>query len=281
MIDAEKANFPIRMMCDLLEVSSSGYYAWRRRVRPCKRRSEDLELGRRIEAIFEKSGRRYGSPRIYRQLKREGARVSRKRVERIMRERGLWARKVRRYVSTTDSNHGFPAAPDLLRRNFTAQKSDQVWVGDITYIDTRAGTCFLAVLVDLHTRRVVGWSLDVSQSTKLILEALNRALGARAIEPGMIHHSDRGVQYASGDYRRALSSAGIRPSMSRRGNCLDNAVAESFFGTLKQELVHRSEWSNPTEARRAIAAYIDGYYNTQRLHSTLGYRTPAEMDGAA
>lgn len=281
MIDAEKANFPIRMMCHLLEVSRSGYYAWRRRARPCKRRAADLDLGRRIEAIFEGRRRLYGSPRIHRQLQRDGIFVSRKRVERIMRERGLWARKLRRYVPTTDSNHGFSAAPNLLQRNFTAQKPDQVWVGDITHIDTRDETGYLAVLVDLHTRRVVGWALESSQSSALILKALTRALGSRVIEPGMIHHTDRGVQYACSEYRRALSAAGITPSMSRRGNCLDNAVAESFFGTLKQELVHESGWSDLIEARRAIALYIDGFYNNQRLHSTLDYRTPAEVDGAA
>lgn len=281
MIDAEKANFPIGLMCAELGVSRSGYYAWRRRMRPCARRRSDVQLGERIEAIFDRSRRRYGSPRIHQQLRREGVYVARKRVERLMRERGLWARKARRYRVTTDSNHSFPVAPNRLERNFRAERPDQVWVGDITYIDTRTGWAYLAILLDLHTRKVVGWSMANHLQTSLVEQALLHALGSRKPEPGMLHHTDRGAQYASDKYQRALKKAGMTVSMSRPGNCLDNAVAESFFGTLKQELVHDSDWRDLAEARRDVHAYIEGDYNTRRLHSSLGYRTPAEVDEAA
>jgi transposase InsO family protein len=281
VIDAEEANYPVAMMCALLGVSRSGYYAWKKRARPCARRRTDLELGDAIEAIFERSGRRYGSPRIHQQLRRDGVFVSRKRVERLMRERRLWARRVRRCRVTTNSNHSFPVAPNRLGRDFGAEGPDMIWAGDITYIDTAKGFVYLAVLLDLHTRRVVGWSMAEHMETSLVEQALRHALGSRSPEPGMIHHSDRGTQYASGRYQRSLEHAGITVSMSRRGNCLDNAVVESFFGTLKQELVHREEWLDLDEARRAIHAYIEVFYNTQRLHSSLGYRTPAEADAAA
>lgn len=266
------------LMCRCLGVSRSAYYAWRDRGGRSARASSDAELQLHIREIHERSSGRYGSPRVHAQLLRDGVRTSKKRVERLMREANLRGKIRRRFRKTTDSRHELPIAPNLLNRQFLADAPDHAWVGDITYIWTDAGWIYLAVLIDLHSRMVVGWALATHLRTELPVEALRRALGSREPSHEMLHHTDRGCQYASIDYRKLLEQHGIVVSMSRAGDCYDNAVAESFFGSLKQELVHHERWSNLEEAHRAIHEYIDVFYNRQRLHSSLGYRTPAEVD---
>jgi len=235
----------------------------------------------RIAGIHAASRGTYGSPRVHRQLRRDGIRTGRKRVQRLMRAHGLRGRIRRRFRTTTDSNHTLPVAPNTLNRQFAVDAPDRVWAGDITYIATASGWCYLAVILDLHSRMVVGWAMAEHMRTELVEDALAAALGARDPSPELLHHSDRGSQYASHSYRGRLEALGIAVSMSRRGDCWDNAVVESFFGTLKQELVHHARWTNPAAARAAIHDYIEVFYNRQRLHSSLGYRTPAEADQEA
>jgi putative transposase len=265
-------------MCRVLEVSRSGLYAWRRRPRPAPRVRRDIELRAQISAIHAESRGTYGSPRVHAQLRHDDVQVGRTRVERLMREEGLRGRVRRRFRRTTDSEHAYPVAPNTLERQFTVQAPDRVWAGDITHIPLAMGSCFLAVLVDLFSRRVVGWAMAEHMRTELVEDALDAALGAREPAPNMIHHSDRGSQYASTAYREKLAHLGIQASMSRRGDCYDNAVVESFFGTLKQELVRDARWKTHTEARAAIHDYIEVFYNRRRLHSSIGYRSPADFE---
>jgi len=268
-------------MCRVLETSRSALYAWRRRAGRNVRAEEDKKLLGRIQEIHGTSRGTYGSPRVHAKLRRDGVRTGKKRVERLMRSHGLRGRIRRRFRKTTDSNHSLPVAPNTLDRRFSVESPDQVWAGDITYIPTVSGWGYLAVILDLHTRMVVGWALADHLRTELVEQALAAALGARRPGAGMLHHSDRGCQYASLSYRERLRANGIAVSMSRRGNCYDNAVVESFFGTFKQELVHAARWTTIEDARLAIHDYIEVFYNRQRLHSTLGYRTPAEVDADA
>ncbi len=277
LIDAEKACFPVVFMCRELEVSRSGYYAWRERP-PSARERGDAELGAAVLDIHLESERRYGSPRVHKQLAAQGVRVSRKRVCRLMKKRGLIARKKPRFVVTTDSRHELPTARNVLARNFEQPAVDRAWVADITYLATAEGWLYLAVIIDLCSRRVVGWATSDSLERKLCLDALRSALQTRRPAPGLIHHSDRGTQYASADYRRELASRGIVCSMSRRGNCWDNAVAESFFSTLKTELVADRVYATHAQARLALFAYIEGFYNRKRLHSSIGFSSPAEFE---
>ncbi len=277
---AEKANYPVALMCRVLGVSRSGLYAWARRGKSA-RQAADAKLSEQIHAIHEASRSTYGSPRVHRGLRRDGVRVGRKRVERIMRREGLRGRIRRRFRRTTDSNHSLPVAPNTLNRQFEVDAPDRVWAGDITYIRTAKGWGYLAVILDLHSRLVVGWALADHMRTELVETALLSALGKREPSADLLHHTDRGSQYASISYRRRLKALGIAVSMSRRGDCWDNAVVESFFGTLKQELVHRASWTDLVVARAAIHDYIEVFYNRQRLHSSLGYRTPAEADQEA
>jgi len=277
---AEKANYPVSLMCRVLGVSRSGLYAWERRGTSA-REEADAGLSERIHAIHAASRTTYGSPRIHRGLRREGIRVGRKRVERLMRRDGLRGRIRRRFRRTTDSNHGFPVAPNTLNRQFEVDAPDRVWAGDITYIRTANGWGYLAVILDLHSRMVVGWALADHMRTELVETALLCALGKREPSENLLHHTDRGSQYASVSYRGRLEALGIEVSMSRRGDCYDNAVVESFFGTLKQELVHHARWTGLAGARAAIHDYIEVFYNRQRLHSSLGYRTPTEADQEA
>ena len=267
-------------MCRVLGVSRSGFYAWRFRGRS-NRGLKDLELTDRIRIIHEGSRKTYGSPRVHRTLRREGIRVGKKRVERLMRGANLRGRIRRRFRRTTDSNHQHPVAPNTLNREFAVDAPDRVWAGDITYIRTASGWGYLAVILDLHSRLVVGWSLADHMRTELVEGALAAALGSREPSQDLMHHSDRGSQYASESYRSKLAAYGISVSMSRRGDCYDNAVVESFFGTLKQELVHHARWMDLSDARAAIHEYIEVFYNRQRLHSSLDYRTPAEADAEA
>ena len=267
-------------MCRVLGVSRSGFYAWRCRG-PSSRDIADDELSVQIPEIHDSSRATYGAPRVHRTLRRKGVRVGRKRVERLMRRHDLRGRVRRRFRRTTDSRHDLPIAPNTLNRQFQVDSPDLVWAGDITYIRTATGWSYLGVILDLHSRLVVGWSIANHMRTGLIEDALQGALAWRLPAKGALHHSDRGCQYASGSYRKLLDDHGLRVSMSRAGECYDNAVVESFFGTLKQELVHDASWHDLEEARAALHEYIEVFYNRQRLHSAIGYRTPIEVDSEA
>jgi putative transposase len=275
-IAAEKA-YPVSVLCRTLNVSRAGFYAWRDRS-PAPRAQADERLGLEIAAIHAKSRQRYGSPRIHAELAEGGCHTSRKRVARLMRGRGLAARRRRRFRVTTDSRHGFPVAPNVLARQFACSVPDTGWVTDITYIWTAEGWLYLAVILDLCSRLAVGWAMSERITDDLTLTALHMALARRRPPQGLLHHSDRGSQYASGDYRTALAAHGIVCSMSRRGDCWDNAVAESFFATLKVELVHDATWETRAAARTALFEYIEVFYNGQRRHSALGYLSPRTFE---
>jgi putative transposase len=267
-------------MCRVLEVSRQGFYAWCRRG-VSGRKLDDASLAARIKAIHARSRGRYGSPRVHAELRRQGVRIGKKRVERLMREQGLEARRRRKFRRTTDSKHDLPVAPNLLERDFKTDAPDRVWVTDITYVFTQQGWLYLAAILDLFSRRVVGWAMSTSLDRGLALDALHMALENRQPPRGLVHHSDRGCQYASHDYRRLLDAHGIVCSMSRKGDCWDNAVAESFFGGLKSELVNDADFATRAEARTAIFEYIEVFHNRQRLHSSLGYLTPVEFETLA
>jgi transposase InsO family protein len=276
-ISAEKAAFPVRLLCRTLEVSRAGFYAWQARP-PAPRARADERLGLEIAAIHAESRQRYGSPRIHAELAARGCRTSRKRVARLMRTRGLAARRRRRFRVTTHSRHPFPIAPNVLARQFERAGPDQAWVTDITYIPTGEGWLYLAVILDLCSRFAVGWAMSERITDTLTLDALGMALARRRPPQGLLHHSDRGSQYASGAYQRRLTHAGIVCSMSRRGDCWDNAVAESFFATLKVELVHATTWETRAAARAALFDYLEVFYNGQRRHSALGYLSPRAFE---
>jgi putative transposase len=277
-IKAEKAHYDVSLLCDVLDVSRQGFYAWLRR-RPSKRQKRDAWLTKQIYRVFIDSDRTYGSPRVVKALGSEGHATSRKRVQRLMRCAGLMGRPPRRrFVRTTDSRHGFGVAPNLLDRKFEPDAPDRVWATDITYIPTAKGWLYLAVVLDLFSRKVVGWSMRPYLDRRLVLDALGMALADRRPGPGLLHHSDRGVQYACDEYQRLLKGEDIVVSMSRKGNCWDNAVVESFFSTLKLELVYRCKFVDHDAARASIFKYIEGWYNRRRLHSTLGYVSPMEYE---
>ena len=266
------------LMCRVLKVSRSGWHAAHAHARPCRHETRDAELLVKIREIHTASRSTYGSPRVHAQLRKEGNEVSRGRVARLMRAAGLRGRVRRRFQVTTDSRHGEPVAPNTLNRQFSAETSDSVWCADITYLPTAAGWVYLAAIIDIATRMIVGWSMANHMRTELVEAALINALSSRAPAARLVHHSDRGSQYASSSYRDLLERRGIECSMSRAGNCYDNAVIESFFGTFKQEWAHHHRWSGLTDARAATHDYIEVFYNRRRLHSKLGYRTPAEVD---
>lgn len=271
------AQFPMRLMCRALEVSRSGYYAWR--GRPVSRRCmKNRRLVDRIKAVHEKSRRTYGSPRVHVQLVSEGERCGRGRVERLMRVNGIRAKQKRKFVLTTDSKHDLPVAENILKRKFAVDELNRVWSSDITYIPTDEGWLYLAGVLDLCSRTAVGWSMSETLEKRLVLDALNMAYRRRRPGKGLIHHSDRGSQYASDDYGDLLKSYGMRMSMSRKGDCWDNAVMESFFGTLKNELVHHRKYRTRAEARQDIFEFIEVFYNRERLHSSLGYMSPAAYE---
>jgi putative transposase len=276
-ISAEKAQYSVSLLCSVLEVSRSGYYAWCTRP-PSQRAIDDRELAEDIRNIHDSSKQRYGSPRIHEELAANDTRVGRKRVARLMKENGLNARIKRRFVKTTDSKHDFPIAPNLLQRDFTADAPNEVWVGDITYLDTREGWLYLAVLIDLYSRRVVGWAMSERIDTALAMNALNMALARRNPQRGLIHHTDRGCQYASHEYRRQLRGIGAVCSMSRKGDCWDNAVAESFFASLRKELTNRVAFLSRDAARSNVFEYIEAFYNRVRRHSTINYQSPNNFE---
>jgi putative transposase len=231
-----------------------------------------------IKAAYAVGRGGYGSPRVQRELRKRGRRVGKKRVERLMRCEGIRARRRRRFRTTTDSNHADPIAPNLLKRNFTAELPNRAWVTDVTYVWTREGWLYLAAILDLCSRRVVGWAAGPNNDRGLALEALARAVAARKPLGGLLHHSDRGSTYASSDYRDALVGCGAIASMSRKGDCWDNAVAESFFATIKNEMIDHEDFQTRAEAVVAIADFIDGFYNVQRMHSSIGYVSPVEFE---
>jgi putative transposase len=279
-IRTEKATYPVRVLCRVLQVSTSGFYAWCRRG-PSARALEDTALKVEIRAAHTASKKTYGSPRILEDLKATGRQVGRKRVARLMREEGIEGQKKRRFRTTTDSRHSHPIAPNHLKRNFTASAPNQVWVSDITYVWTREGWMYLAAIMDLFSRRIVGWAMDSRIDQGLALDALTMALTTRQPAAGLVHHSDRGVQYAAAAYQEQLRQAGIICSMSRKGDCWDNAVAESFFSTFKAELIHRMDPASRDHAWASTFDYIEAFYNPRRRHSALGYSSPADYEAAA
>ena len=279
-IATEKACYPVALMCRVLKVSRAGYYAWCKRP-ASQHTQEDQRLGLAVAAIYRESRGRYGSPRVHAELRERGQRTGRKRVARLMQTAGLRAREHRRFRCTTDSRHGMAIKQNLLERRFTVPTPNRGWVTDITYVWTLEGWLYLAVILDLFSRRVVGWSLSERLERGIALDALKMALQDRQPPQGLLHHSDRGSQYASHDYQQLLAVHGIQSSMSRKGNCWDNAVAESFFATLKIELVYQSQWSTRTQARSELFEYIELFYNRQRRHSALGYLCPNEFERLA
>jgi putative transposase len=272
-IEQHKQEFPIVVMCHVLEVSESGLYAWRKRP-VCQRKREDAQLSSHIRQIFVSHRKVYGSPRIHAQLADQGYRCSRKRIARLMRENGITASRKRRRVVTTNSRHENPVAPNLLQRDFTAQAPNRKWATDITYIPTAQGWLYVAVVLDLYSRLVVGWSMAAHCDEELVENALCMALARRRPSPGLLHHSDRGSQYCSRAYQHLLEQSGMIVSMSRKGNCWDNAAMESFFGSLKEECVGNTLYRSHEEARLALFTYLEIFYNRLRRHSTLGNVSP-------
>lgn len=274
LIAAEKARYPMGLLCRCLGVSRSGFYAWTRR-RPSIRSAEDVRLRHRLRLVHLLHRRLYGRPRLHRALRAEGIRISPKRVARLMREAGLVAEGRRRFRVTTDSGHRWPVVGNQLARQFGVGAPHRVWAADITALWTRAGWCYLAIVLDLGSRRVVGWAVRPSLESELVRAALHVALGTRPVPH--LHHSDRGVQYASHNYRAVLDARGITVSMSRVGNCWDNAPVESCFSSLKAALVSHVRWTTHDEAESAVTDYLR-FYNHTRLHSSLGYRSPAQYE---
>jgi putative transposase len=272
-----RQQFRVAAMCRVLKVAPSGYYDWLARPES-SRRQANRELLAQIKAAHTRSRRTYGRRRIHAQLQREGIACSRNRVARLMRHSGLCGLRRRALRATTDSRHSFPVAPNLLARDFTASAPNQVWASDITYLACEEGWEYLATVMDLHSRQIVGWAMQSTLERSLTLRALEMALTQRRPAPGLIHHSDRGSQYACADYQAALAARGLVTSMSRKGDCWDNAPKESFFGTLKSELRWHKIRPPREQARREVFEYIEVFYNRQRLHSTLGYRSPVDFE---
>jgi putative transposase len=276
-IDEEKATWPVGAMCDVLAVSRSGFYAWK--VRPTSPRTlEDAKRVVEIKAAHKVGRGNYGSPRVFRALRKQGKRVGKKRVERLMREEGIAGKKRKKFCVTTDSRHVDPIAPNIVQRDFERPELNTVWVTDVTFVWTCQGWLYLAAILDLCSRRVVGWATSTNNDTPLALAALERARGSRTPLLGLVHHSDRGSVYASLAYRDALKALGAVASMSRKGDCWDNAVAESFFATIKGEMIDGRVFDTRAEADSAIGDYIDAFYNVTRLHSTIGYVSPIEFE---
>ena len=277
-IEVEKAHYPVRMLCRVLSVARSGYYAWQKRPESQHSR-KDKALVVKLKVFYQVNREVYGSPRMHPEMTAQGFKVGRNRIARLMREHGLVATRPKRFRKTTDSSHSQPVAENLLDRKFDVPGPNRAWVTDITYIWTWEGWLYLAVVIDLFSRRVVGWSMAEHMRLELVLNALQMALGERLTDGGLlIHHSDRGSQYASETYRDTLARQGIVCSMSRKGNCWDNAVAESFFATLKKELIDRDSWPTRRIAKSAIHEYITLFYNARRRHSYLGFVSPMEFE---
>jgi putative transposase len=266
-------------MCRILDVSTSGYYAWRKRP-VSEREMADQKLVIKIKEVHTQSDRRYGVPRVYKALRAQGYRCNHKRVERLMQLNDIRAKHSKRYKLTTQSKHSHPVAPNLLDRNFEAERPNEKWVSDITYILTAEGWLYLAGIMDLYSRKIVGWAMDKRMTSDLVCNAFKMAVVQRQPEHGLLHHSDRGSQYASKPYQDLLKQYQCQISMSRKGNCWDNAPMESFFATLKNELVHHQSYLTKAQAKSDIFAYIEGFYNRVRLHSTLDYLSPEQFENA-
>jgi len=272
------AEHPVMMLCALLGVSRSGYYEWRDRG-PGPRQQEDARLAQQIEALFVEKRRTYGRVRLTHELRARGQACGQRRVRRLMRTQGLCARPRRRYrPQTTDSRHDLPIAPNLLGKRPAPSRPDTVWVSDLTYLPTTTGWLFLAVVLDLCSRRVVGWAFSHQLNTSLALAALRMALAQRRPAPGLLHHSDRGCQYASQAYRAELAAHGLVTSMSRSGNPYDNATMESFYATLKTECLHPQPLASPADTQAQVFDYLEAFYNRERLHSALGYKSPVDFE---
>jgi putative transposase len=269
-------SYPLQMLCTALQVSDSGFTSWQRSDGPQQWLS-DSALLKRIREIHEETKAAYGSPRIYQELKGLGIPVSKGRVERLMRENGLRGRHKRRFKATTDSKHTLPVAPNRLEQNFATARPDQAWTADITYIATAEGWLYLAIVLDLYTRQIVGWAMRERMTKDLVIDALRMAWFRRRPPPGLIHHSDRGSQYCSHDFQKQLAAYGMLASMSRKGNCWDNATSESFFNSLKNERVHGSRYETRDAARADVFEYIEVFYNRSRRHSALGGQSPAAV----
>lgn len=270
-------SYPVSFMCRHLGVSRAGFYVWRKRS--CSNHAQrDQVLGDKVEATFTELRGVCGAPRVHDALGKAGESTSKKRVARLMSERGLSAKAPKSFVRTTDSTHDLAISENLLARDFTAAAPNRAWVSDITYVRTWEGWLYLAVVIDLFSRRVVGFAVDDHMRAELAVEALHMATRERRPGPGLIHHSDRGSQYASADYQKQLCAYGMRTSMSRKGDCWDNAVAESFFATFKRELIDRQPWPTRRRAKAAIAEYVACFYNTTRAHSTLGFNSPVDFE---
>jgi len=269
--------YPVKGLCQMLQVSRSGYYAWRKR-RPSRRQREKEQLLAQVRAVYDDSRGTYGYRRIYAALLARGLPCGKHRVRQLMQQHGLQAKRRRRYRTTTESRHRLPVAPNLLDRAFAATAPNQKWVSDITFVPTYEGWLYLLVIMDLYSRLVVGWAMESFLKAELGLKALRMALARRQPPPGLLHHSDQGVQYANNDYQQLLASHEAVVSMSRKGNVYDNAPMESFFATLKRELIHFRTYRTRDEARTDIFEFVEVFYNRQRLHSALQYRTPAEFE---
>jgi len=275
---ANQASYPVKSMCRVLEVSTSGYYAWLKRP-PAKRTQEDLKLTKRIRELHRRSKGTYGAPRLHADLAAEGVRVGRKRVARLMKAANLRGVSRRKYYVTTRRAKQARPAPDLVQRDFTTDGPDRLWVGDITYVTTWAGPLYLAVVLDVWSRRIVGWAMATHLRTQLVLDALSMALRQRRPQ-GVIHHSDQGSQYTSLQFGNRCRQAGIIPSMGSVGDCYDNAMCESFFATLECELLDRYVFHSIEEARQSVFAFIEGWYNPHRRHSSIGYLSPIQLERA-
>ena len=276
-IQEHDRRYPIRLMCRTLAVSPAGYYAWRNRPESC-RSGHTRALLSAIRVIHRESRETYGSPSIWAALLKQGHDVGEHRIARLMRVEGIRAKTMKKWRATTQSNHRLPVAANTLNRQFTVESPNRVWAGDLTYVWTTEGWLYLAVLLDLYSRLVIGWAMGARLTADLAEQALTMALANRTPTAGLLHHSDRGSQYAAASYQRVLDAHGLIPSMSRRGNCWDNACVESFFGTLKRELVYHRHYATREDAKQDIFEYIEVFYNRKRRHSTLGYDSPAEYE---
>ena len=279
-VDEHRSDVPVERLCRIMNVTSRGFRAWV--SRPMSRRQrDDLVLLAHIREQNKLSLGSYGRPHMTAELKELGLHVGHRRVGRLMRENGLYAVRTRKYKATTDSNHGFNIAPNVLNRDFMADEPNQKWAGDISYVWTREGWLYLAVMLDLHSRRVIGWAVSNRLKRNLAIQALDMAVALRKPPPGCLHHTDRGSQYCSHDYQKRLRQHGFKVSMSGKGNCYDNAVVETFFKTVKAELIWRHTWHTRRQVHTALFQYINGFYNPRRRHSTLGGKSPIAFERKA
>ncbi|MGH7929433.1 MAG: IS3 family transposase, partial [Candidatus Binatia bacterium] len=278
-IEAHRAEFPVTLMCRMLAVSPSGYYAWRGRGPSAREMANQVIMGQ-IETVHAQSHQTYGSPRVWQELKNQGMPCSQNRVARLMRAHGIVAKQMKRYQRTTRANAAHPVAPNHLNGDFSATRPNEKWLADITYIPTQEGWLYLAAVLDLFSRRIVGWAMAERMTSALVERALDMALRSRRLTAPLLHHSDRGSQYTGGDYQRLLADHRLLVSMSNVGHCYDNAPMESFFGTLKTEWVHHRAYQTRQEAKTDLFFYIEGFYNRSRRHSALDYLSPADFEHA-